>query len=240
MGASLKKRLKWYGGIFLIASIVFGVNIFQYEKVKDKYELRKIFKCSKKYFYGLQTVDQDKPKEKPSKYAHIQPQRESIWKKQKPMTMAEQYKQKKLQPNNPRNGLSKSQIAEAEEAYRKCQYKREVALQEAKSKKDRTEFLLGTGAVLMFFTFFIALIDAILLAFKKRRQKIKSGEISLMENKKITKIAILVLIIWGIISFLIAQSGYKHRFKIDTFLILNIPTILFMGYLWIADRLTLK
>ena len=92
----------------------------------------------------------------------------------------------------------------------------------------------------MGFTVFLSIIDFITFLFRNRKLKISTGEATAMENKKVTKIAILIFIVWGIISFLIAQSGYRHRFQIDTFLILNIPTILFMGYLWVADKFTLK
>jgi len=247
MRASFKKRLKWYGGIFFIASLVFGVNIFQYDKVKDTYNTKKNWGCNKKHFFAMQRdvkptlAEQFKQGLTPyvkNKYLSmtrepIKPKHTNPFADIKPL-------EERTNPTDPRNGLSKAQIAEAESKYQVCLDERKIELQEATSKKERTEISLGIGGGLMALTASLALIDFIVFLFRNRKLKIKTGEAMPMENKKITKIAILSFIVWGIISFLIAQSGYRHKFHVDTFLMLNIPSLLIVGYLWIADKFTLK
>ncbi len=257
MRASFKKRLKWYGGIFFIASLVFGVNMFQYDKVKRTYEIRKIFKCSQKHFLQQQMknkylsmtreptkqgmFDDLKPtkQKKSNPFVDVVPLEERKQAKTNPFADIKPLEER-TNPTDPRNGLSKEQIAEAEGKYKLCLERNQKKLKEAKSKKERTEISLGIGGGLMALTAFLALIDFIVFLFRNRKLKIKTGEAMPMENKKITKIAILSFIVWGIISFLIAQSGYRHKFHVDTFLMLNIPSLLIVGYLWIADKFTLK
>jgi hypothetical protein len=299
MSISFKKRLKWYGGIFLIASIVLGVNMLKYDKVKFRYAIKTILICDINYFYekvneksttqnnpyGLQTVEQKNNKtglldgltpvgqKKGGLLDGLQTVEQKKASTRQPMTMADEYRQKKKRmldgleprkhgkydhiqpikkskyanikpikpnPNDPRNGLSKSQIAEAEKEYQECLSSRRIELQEAKAKKDRTENTMGVASALMVIMLLLTLIDFVILQFRKRKLKIQTGEITPMENKKITKIMILVFLVWGILSFVIAQSGYRHRFDTNAFLLMNIPTILIFGYLWVTDKFTLK
>ena len=224
MRASFKKRLKWYGGIFFIASLVFGVNMFQYDKVKFRYVIEKSLICDEQRFL------------------------QKVWKKNNYTSMADQIKSKKnvnlSEDRLPITTGRFSKIAkmqeEAKKAYQACLAEKQKGAQEAQFKKERTEVRLGIGGRLMALTASLALIDFIVFLFRNRRLKIKTGEAMPMENKKITKIAILSFIVWGIMSFLIAQSGYRHKFHVDTFLMLNIPSLLIVGYLWIADKFTLK
>ncbi len=111
---------------------------------------------------------------------------------------------------------------------------------ETRSANDPRKKQFAMFALSAFVFLPIAFIDFIILLFRNRKHKLKTEEVATMDNKKITKIAILVFVIWGIISFMLAQQGYRSKFKIDMFLVLNIPSILIFGYLWITDKFTLK
>ena len=69
-------------------------------------------------------------------------------------------------------------------------------------------------------------------------ESLESQKDLILNNKTITKITIVLFLIWLIISFII--SDIHFRFKIDKFMTFQIPPILIIGYLWIRGRLTLK
>jgi len=195
MRVSFKKRLKWYGGIFLLGLLVFGVYIMQYDNANDSYHKREIFQCSQKHFLQKQM-------------------------KNKYLSMTRE--PEKRQTNDPRNYLSKPQIAEAEKAYRKCQWEREAELQELKSKKDRTNFMGRAGLFLIIFTLSFVLID-FTIQFYQRSER----------NKIIVKrMLIIVSIIWVLVAFSI-NYGYRglHWDKFVRYGI--IPAVIINGLLWV-------
>ena len=77
-------------------------------------------------------------------------------------------------------------------------------------------------------------------AFSKIKiQSTEDQKSFVLDNKAITKIIIVIFFVWLIISF-IGTDGGSRRFKLEEFLVLQIPPILIFGYLWISNKFTIK